>query len=158
MRALLATSVMFLALVGCSAGGDDPKAADEIAALKKRITKLENRVRQLEGRVGRGPGKGQPPRGKAPRGKAPRGKAPGGGAPPAGPTRQVTFEGDAKAVMLAGNQRRYKLPGQVPAGKYMVLVAFGEETLAKKGEIAIAKGEGPVKLQCTQALDGCKAQ
>lgn len=152
MRAILATAALLLALTGCSAGQDDPADADEIAALKKRITKLEKRIGQIEKRMGR------PPRGKAPRGKAPRGKNPGGGQPPpTGPTRMVKFEGDAKAVMLTGNQRRYKLPGQVPAGKYMVLVAFGEETLARKGELQVPKGDGPLVLTCTQALDGCKA-
>ena len=156
MYRLFAIGLMALTLTGCSGQTEDPKAADEIAALKKRITKLENRVRQLE-RGGRGKA---PPRGKAPRGKAPpRGKNPGGGKPPpSGPARMVKFEGDAKAVMLTGNQRRYKLPGQVPAGKYMLLVAFGEETLAKKGEIAVPQGEGPLTFECTAALDGCKAK
>lgn len=155
VRFLVPAALSAFLLTACPAGDDAPKE-DEVEALKKRVTRLETRLRQIEGRLGKpnagkpGAKPGQPGRG----GKAPA--KPPAEAPPTGPTRQVAVEGDAKAVMLTGAQRRFRVPGPVPAGDYRVMAAFGEDPLAPKGQISIAEGEAPLTLVCTAASDACK--
>lgn len=152
MRAFVPFALFAALLTGCPAA-DEATKEDEVEALKKRVTRLETRLRQIEGRLGK-PGAGKPGAGKP---GAPRGKAPGGKAPeaPTGPTRELKVEGDAKAVMLTGAQRRYRIPGQVPAGDYRVLAAFGEDPLAPKGTLTVPPGETALTVSCTQAADSC---
>lgn len=144
MRAILCTLALATALVGCGSS-PDAKQAEEVAALKKRITKLENRVRALEGRAGRGKA---PPRGKAPTRRPP--------AQPTGPTLPVTLGEDVKAAVLVGAQGKVKLPGQVGPGKYSVMAALGDAPLERKNIVFIGKDvKGPQVLTCDAAANTC---
>jgi hypothetical protein len=142
--------------------------------MKKRVSKLEKRINNLESRMGRTAAKGsksQPPaKGASTKGaKAPPssgkgakagatsakdGNAPNGEAPT---PVILTLTGDAKAVVLSNGKRRFKVPGRAPAGKMVVLAAFGEDELAKKNEITLPKAE-TATLHCTVAADGCTVE
>ena len=145
-----------LTLGGCF-GSEAGPVDGEVDQLKQRVTRLENRVKNLEGRgnrqgkAGKTPAAGQGRNGKAPAGKSKGGKTPG----PAPQPVDLSIEGDAKAVVLTNGQRKFKVPGKIPPGEFTVLAAFGEETLAKKGTIAIEDGTEQATLLCDSVASTC---
>ena len=68
---------------------------------------------------------------------------------------ELSLEGDAKAVVLTNGKRRFKVPGKAPNGKWTVLAAFGDETLAKKGTLEVPKAASATVV-CTEAKDSCE--
>ncbi len=146
MRRLLPlTSALFLCLatVHCTPEADPAADNEEIAVLKKRITKLENRVRKLEGRNRKGP--------------------PGKRPPNKGPLQVVQAKGDATTLVLMQKERRVKLPAKLPAGTYGVLATFGNDAPAKRGQVVIpklAEGAKPevVFVNCPKAQESCTVE
>ena len=68
---------------------------------------------------------------------------------------QVTVTGDPGVVALVNNKGRFK-PGQVPAGRYEVLVSFGGRPEVKAGAAQVGVGQ-VVVVTCREAFMRCSA-
>jgi hypothetical protein len=68
---------------------------------------------------------------------------------------QVTLTGDPGVVALVNNKGRFK-PGQVPAGRYEVLVSFGGRPEVKAGSAQVGAGQ-VVVVTCREAFMRCSA-
>jgi len=160
-----------LCVVACATAEPDPAAEEELAQLRETVVDLQSRVEQLEQRAARGGGSSkpsstdqarsrqqQPSKGSQPAQGGAQGSK--GGQTPgstSGDRRQVeiSLSGDATTVVLQNQKRRFKLPGTVPAGKYLALVAFGDGALEKRNEVMLPRDGGVVTLHCTEATQTC---
>lgn len=83
-------------------------------------------------------------------------EAPPGDAPTlAAGMGQVTLTGDAGVVALVNSKGRFK-PGQVPAGRYEVLVSFGGRPEVRAGSAQVGAGQ-VVIITCREAFMRCSA-
>jgi len=122
---------------------EDPAKDKQIAELIDRVNKLEQRLKVVEER----PGRGKTPT-KKPQPRRPE---------PDGPLVAIKLTGDATKVLLAaGGERKWRLPGRVPAGEYSLLAAFGEGKLERRSKIYVREGE-PMSLNCMSSTESCSA-
>lgn len=161
--------------VGC-AGNDTAKLQDDVDALTKRVSSLEQKVKRLEGggkaKGGKAKG-GKAKGGKSAKGKSAKGKtdkAKGGKtdkaktdkpktdkAAKSGPKGTLKVGGDAVKVMVADDSRKWAVPNTLPPNTYTMLAAFGAETtLAEFGTFEL-KADETYTIECKSELRTCVA-
>ncbi len=77
-------------------------------------------------------------------------------APAAAPVT-VGLEGDADAVFLVSDERRYKLPSPVPAGSWRIEAGFGGAPPAPQGTLLLQAGDALV-IECAAAQARCRVR
>ncbi|MCB9682067.1 MAG: hypothetical protein H6733_11435 [Alphaproteobacteria bacterium] len=178
----LLTTLSLTTVGGCNLGGDPPASAKELKALDKRVAALEKSVQAMEkerahaakadaarehksepaksssaskgGKTASKSGKDAKSGGKGGKADAKGGK--GGKGDDDRPSASVAVTGDASAVVLVRQRKRYPVPGTVPAGPFSVLATFdGAEVEA--GTIRVATG-ATTTVVCTASTTTCTAE
>lgn len=67
----------------------------------------------------------------------------------------VTVTGDATQVQLQNKQRKYDVPGDVPAGRYLILASFDESPPVRRGEMTTSRTGGAMTVDCAAATTSC---
>ncbi|RME25354.1 MAG: hypothetical protein D6798_09195 [Deltaproteobacteria bacterium] len=84
------------------------------------------------------------------------GSAPGS-IPVGAASASVAVEGDADAVFLVSDSRRYEVPGAVPAGTWHIEARFGDGAPIPQGSVRLGEGDHPV-IACTAAEGRCRVR
>ncbi|HMV67989.1 MAG TPA: hypothetical protein PKA64_14175 [Myxococcota bacterium] len=137
-------TLSLLVLTACGRGGDQ---AQEIDALKRRVTSLERRLSELDA-GGKKPA-------KADEGEEPKRPEGGGHGEDSALKAVVSYEGDAVSVELMRGKRKFSLPTSVVPGEYTVHAVFAEgEEPAEAGTIDLKAGSRVV-LACSAGSRAC---
>jgi hypothetical protein len=69
---------------------------------------------------------------------------------------KVGFDGDGSVALIQG-RRRFKIPGDVPAGKYEIEATFDGEAPVRTGSVTVVAGT-PITISCRQSMGICRAK
>jgi hypothetical protein len=141
VRRILTIAALLSTSLACGRGSQDQ--AQEIDALKRRVTSLERRIASVEG--------------NAPKSTKTEGE--GATEPAAAPPTKnnVDLNGDAARVVLVHDKKRVPLPGSVPPGEYELWAMYAAGEAPEQSGTVTVTADQPLVVTCAAAARTCSA-